>query len=370
VDSRGGREDAPRLGELLARLGARTVAVPLLDTGARVRGAAPYNEVIPTTLAEVQDVVGAAFRQGVPLRIRGRGHSMTGASLPRSGELLLRTEGLRGHRFLGEGAVVAGAGLVLDDLRRIVEAKDLRLPVHNAGGPGPTVGGFLAAGGFGEGSARHGGFWETVLEVTLVDGTGKVRRVRPGERLFPWLFGSMGQLGVFVETTIRLVRPSSRPPVGTQEGGAEGPRDPEGPYWLTLFVRDERLPGALADLESLRSQYATRLSARPVRRYPVRFLRLAAPLVFPEDTSFTALFTSWTIRPGAGSGDLEGLVAELDALVARTPGYRRYVQSDLRPRGFDHSRYFGGRVFARFAELKRELDPQRLLNRGEVFPEP
>src|SRR3546814_14173787 len=54
-------------------------------------------------------------------------------------------------------------------------------------------------------SELHGGFWEHVLSVTLIDGNGRIREIVETDENFPWLFGSFGQLGVLFEAKLRLL---------------------------------------------------------------------------------------------------------------------------------------------------------------------
>lgn len=77
--------------------------------------------------------------------------------------------------------------------------------INDGGASAPSIGGFIAAGGIGEGGLLHGGFWETVSSVVLVAPAGGARHVDRRDPLFPWLFGSLGALGVVFEAVIDLV---------------------------------------------------------------------------------------------------------------------------------------------------------------------
>src|SRR3546814_8468035 len=66
-------------------------------------------------------------------------------------------------------------------------------------------------------SELHGGFWEHVLSVTLIDGNGRIREIVETDENFPWLFGSFGQLGVLFEAKLRLLVDADAPdayPIG------------------------------------------------------------------------------------------------------------------------------------------------------------
>ena len=107
---------------------------------------------------------------------------------------------------LKNAAVTAGAGIPIALLNEfIMKESDYALPVANGGGIGPSIGGFFSAGGISYTSEKYGGFWNHVLEVTLVIGNGKIIHVKPDNEIFPWIFGSMGQLGIITEAKLALV---------------------------------------------------------------------------------------------------------------------------------------------------------------------
>ena len=167
-------------------------------------------------------MVAAARQKGLPIRVRGSAHTFSGATIPREGELLLRTNHLDHFVFDRPGTVLVGGGAIAWDVRDLAATHGLLMPVYNGGWAGPTIGGFVSAGGMGlrvppadrerwlatmpaEGQERppllsisetYGGFWEHVESVTLVDGTGAIRHIGEHDEVFPWLFGNFGQFGV------------------------------------------------------------------------------------------------------------------------------------------------------------------------------
>ena len=183
-----------------------------------------------------------ALAEGRALRVRGSGHGLSGATLPRKGETLLCTRGLDHYRIEAPGLITVGGGAILWDVRDFVAARGWRLPVYNGGWAGPTVGGFVSAGGLGlrvpvgehgkptapqaldpvSLSERHGGFWAQAVKLTIIDGRGRVHDVLPGDEDFPWMFASMGQFGLILEATLRLV-----PQPGRGRRVARGQRRPD-----------------------------------------------------------------------------------------------------------------------------------------------
>lgn len=347
-------------------------------------GAAGYCEVAPRTAGVVSQIVQAARERGVPLRLRAQGHSLNGATLPDAGELLVSTRNFRGVRFEEPGTVTAGCGVVLWILQYLLRRHGFDLPVLNDGYPGPSIGGYLAAGGFGPRSSLYGGFWDNVREVLMIDGSGLLRRIGVGDALFPWLFGSMGQLGVFVAAKLAIIPrpdvPRAPYPAGHTQIAPElaAPKVPpefaigeeESLFWFTLFVPDEELEPALRRLSDLESAHSSALRFQERYRYPIRNRGSMPPLIYPQARPITAT-GAWGWLSDKSAGGVEKLLEfdrQFGALAASEPHYRRYVQSEL-PAGPDvYERCFGLQAYGEFRRLKAELDPAMLLNRGTVFP--
>lgn len=341
-------------------------------------------EVAPRSAATLARIVQLAGEHDIPMRIRAQGHSLNGSSLPREKELLVSTRNLRQLRFEEPGSVTVGSGIVLWVLQHMLRRYGYDLPVLNDGYAGPTVGGYTAAGGFGPRSSIHGGFWDNVLEMQFVDGLGKLHRVTPDDAIFPWLFGSMGQLGVLINARLAIVacEGSSEQapyPAGTTLQAPELLNPPIPPefdtsagerlFWFTLFTPDEYLKDAQQALTALERRHSMALQFQERYRYPIRQFGRTAPLVYPYARPFTATGAwGWLI-----DGHTQGITAlnafdrDFMALATSTPHYRRYVQSELpcSPEVYRHC--FGETTYETFRRYKSELDPRAILNRGTVF---
>jgi FAD/FMN-containing dehydrogenase len=377
-------EPTVRLEEDFAEFRPARVDAPLGDFSGLRAGAPGYVEVAPRNAGSAQRILQTALAQGVPLRLRAQGHSLNGASLPRPGELLFSARNLRHVRFDRPGAVTAGAGVVLWILQYLLRRHGFDLPVLNDGYPGPSVGGYLAAGGFGPRSARYGGFWDNVLEVRLLDGRGDIQRVTAEDPRFPWLFGAMGQLGIVLDATLAIVpmQPQAAPPY--PEGRAliapqlAPPKIPpeyatevdESLFWFTLFVPDERLEEAQRALTALERRHAGALRFQERYRYPIALRRWLPPLIYPEARPITATGAWGWLRDKSASGmaRLHEFDGDFMALAEGDPAFRRYVQSELPGAPEVYARCFGAHPLAALRRLKDELDPRQTFNRGSVFP--
>lgn len=331
----------------------------------------------PTTVEEVQQLVSIAARIGAPIRIRGAGHSMNASSLPGPDELLLSTAKLDELRFETRGTVIAQAGLQMHAVEQQVRAYGLHVPVVNDGMPAPSVGGYVAAGGLGQGSTEYGGFWENVAALTVVDGRGQLRRVAREDEDFLWFFGAMGQLGVVVEAELDVIATA---------GAAVLPEDPYASrkrvrvgqryawttpgsiarIWFTLLVRPAQITEARAELQALEDRYRSKVRMLTPYTYAFRDRGHVPPLFFGQRGALTAVGI-W-----AEAGDqttARAIDRDVAALCARR-GYRRYIQTEL-TRGPDaYESYFGSRTYAALRERKRRMDPEELFNRGTFFAYP
>jgi hypothetical protein len=317
-------------------------------------------------LASLQDAVRECAAAGRPMRARGFGHSMNGMAVPRRGEALLDLTGLRHVRWTGTGRITAGAGLAAWELDRHVRQFGWKLPVVNDGGAAASsIGGYISAGGIGEGSMLHGGFWENVASVGLVAADGEARQVGQGDPLFRWLFGSLGAFGLIHEAAIALVPASSartqRVPDTTCLPSGEPVRWP--PHlWLTLFVSGRERDRALSCLRRLAATHPGAWTPRRPYEYFLRHRRFNPPLLFAGRGSFLALGV-WGDR-AQGDDSLAAyltLEAEFQADV-EAAGWRRYFQTELIrvPRGLE--RYVGAKCARAYGELKAAADPRGLLN--------
>lgn len=369
--------------DLFAPLRPQVVTEPLNDFSRLRASSSPFCQVSPRSADEVCRLVSVAHRHHIPLRVRGRGHALNGSSLPQAGELTVQTEQLAWVRYDEAGTVTAASGIALWTLRDVLGSEHLTLPVVNDGYAGPSVGGFIAAGGFGPGSQRYGGFWENVAEILIATGYG-LRRFQRGDPSFPWLFGSMGQLGIIIEARLDVVRAAaatSAPYPQSQVVPADAinratarasgpPADESGRrlYWFTLFVPGSRLEEALARLAWLEAQHGALFRYRERYQYFVQSRHIVAPLVYPEASPFFAIGI-WGFHEDSTPAGIAHLSAfETDFMqMALRHRFKRYIQSELSCGPHMYTQYFDPAILSGFQDLKRVLDPNDLFNRGSVF---
>jgi glycolate oxidase len=179
----------------------------------------PCAVVRPLTAGEVQTVVQACLRHGVPLVVRGAGTGLSGGANAIDGCVVLSTELMTDIREINpvERLAVAAPGVVNDDLRAACARHGLWYPPDPASAPWSTIGGNVATNAGGLCCVKYGVTRDYVLGLQVVTGTGDI--VRLGRRtakgvagfdLAGLMVGSEGTLGVITEVTLRL-RPQREP---------------------------------------------------------------------------------------------------------------------------------------------------------------
>lgn len=72
---------------------------------------------------------------------------------------------------------------------------------------GLTLAGVLATTAHGSGDRTISGIWDTLLEITWVDGTGKVHVSKPDDPEFRGMNGGLGVYGVMTEFLMQMTPP-------------------------------------------------------------------------------------------------------------------------------------------------------------------
>lgn len=367
--------------EALERLGARETAGARSDYGRAVELEGPILELFPTSVLEVQAAVREARRGGMAIRVRGRGHSTNGGSVARAGELSIVTTRMRGICRTSEESVTVDAGVAVVHVDRFLEPYGLHLRVSNDGPAGPSVGGYVSAGGFGALSHEHGGLWSQVRTITLVDGTGALRVLTPSDDAFRWVFGSVGQLGVIVSVEMNvLVTPAEGArafPVGRCEAIPERAGEAREGYtpvhaWWTLMVEPARFEEARLALAQIQERHASGLHWVAPYRYDIVHRGVYAPLVTPISGDVVACgiwIVSSEAEHRAARAEIDQIEAEVEAM-ARSHGFRRYLSAERSVGPAAWRANLGEETYDRLRVLKGTLDPDHLFGRGVVFEAP
>ncbi|WP_270889453.1 FAD-binding oxidoreductase [Pedococcus sp. 5OH_020] len=159
--------------------------------------------------AAVAALVRSAAAGGLPRGIlaRGLGRSYGDAALNAGGRVV-RTDRLTAIGDVQpDGTVEVGSGVSIAELLRHVVPRGWFVPVTPGTGH-VTLGGAVAADVHGKNHHREGSVGRHVVRLQLVDGTGEVRTVSPGDPAYGAVVGGMGLSGIVTKVTLRL-RPIS-----------------------------------------------------------------------------------------------------------------------------------------------------------------
>lgn len=180
------------------------------DVIAGVRPAAAY---APATLAECAEVMTQAARDKLSLGFVGGGTAMGVGAPPARLDAVVRTERLARivEHAPADMVVVVEAGATLAALQAELAAHGQRLALDPPLPERATIGGLVAAAGFGPLRSRYGVIRDLIIGVTLVlpDGTvarggGKVVKNVAGFDLPKVACGSLGTLAMIAAATFRL----------------------------------------------------------------------------------------------------------------------------------------------------------------------
>lgn len=166
----------------------------------------------PRTGAALAEVLAQASGARRPVRVIGGGTRSRRGPEPEGGTRVVSTAGLAGivDHVPADLTITVGAGTPVADLEDHLVAHRQEWAQHGAQ-PGSTVGGVLATGSSGRRRLAHGPVRDSLLEVVLATGDGRV--VRGGGRTvknvsgydLPRLaVGSWGTLGVMTQVTLKL----------------------------------------------------------------------------------------------------------------------------------------------------------------------
>jgi len=225
---------------------------------------------------DVRAALAVSRSAGVPVAIRGCGHSCNGQTL---------TEGIQIVAVPPRGAAVRPLGGGVFEIDARARWRQVEAELHAQGRTVPvladyldlTVGGTLSVGGYGATSIVHGAQVDHVesLELILPDGS-TVRCSREESReLFRLSLAGLGQVGVIARATIRTV--------------------PHQPY-SALFVYEH---GSLSELVE-----AQGWMTQPRDVWPSLFKAVHARGRFVSTCGVTApsLGAAWKLQPPAGVG--------------------------------------------------------------------
>ncbi|QYM80071.1 FAD-binding protein [Horticoccus luteus] len=179
----------------------------------------PEAVIKPRKEAEVGVVLTLANRHGVPVTVRGRGTTLTGAAAPMAGGWVIDMRSLADIRIETDaGLAEVQAGAVVGDIQRAAEAQGWFYPPDPSSKEYCTIGGNIACNAGGMHGGKYGvtrdfvvalrGFLPTGEAVTWGTAT---KKFAAGFNLRDLWIGSEGMLGVVTGAVLKLIpQPAER----------------------------------------------------------------------------------------------------------------------------------------------------------------
>lgn len=192
--------------------GSKTLIAEELDKF-QVDGVRPKAVVAPETVEEVAEILKRAAEEGLGVTPWGGGTMMGLGGVQKKMDVVLLLQRLnRVAEYSPEDLVVtAEAGITLENLQAVVRKKNQFLPLDPPYPSIATLGGIVASNSFGPLRYLYGGVRDLMLGVRVAnsDGSltrfgGKVVKNVAGYDIRKLYIGSLGTLGVIVQTTFRL----------------------------------------------------------------------------------------------------------------------------------------------------------------------
>lgn len=159
----------------------------------------------PKSVQDIVKVVQYANRRSLKVVMKGRGHAQYGQSQAEGG-IVIDSGNLNAVQ-VEPGSLDAQPGAFWTNVATASLAKGVTPPVFLATCLGVSVGGTLSVGGIGSNSIHHGAQVDTVTEMDVVTGDGRLMTCsadREGE-LFNMVLAGIGQCGIIVRARLRLM---------------------------------------------------------------------------------------------------------------------------------------------------------------------
>ncbi|MBT7307016.1 MAG: FAD-binding protein [Gammaproteobacteria bacterium] len=174
----------------------------------------PDAVVLPSSPAQVVEIVKLCNQHRIPLTTRGRGSGTSGAAVPSQQGIVLSTERMR--RIIkiepDNRLMVVEPGITNQEVQQAAAEHGFFWPPDPGSSAFCSVGGNIACGSAGPRAVKYGTVRENILGLKAVTGNGD--SIRTGTETTKWavgydltrlLIGSEGTLAILTEATLKLL---------------------------------------------------------------------------------------------------------------------------------------------------------------------
>jgi FAD/FMN-containing dehydrogenase/NAD-dependent dihydropyrimidine dehydrogenase PreA subunit len=161
--------------------------------------------VQPRNIAEIGQVLAFANARKIPVIPRGAASWGFGGVIPTNAGIVIDLSPFRNILVLdtAQKTVTVEAGARWSDIDITAKKTGLCLRTYPSS-KFSTVGGWVSTGGYGINSFKYGHLAEQIVSMTVVTGSGEVKKLTPTDRDFPYFISTEGVFGIIVEITLKL----------------------------------------------------------------------------------------------------------------------------------------------------------------------
>jgi FAD/FMN-containing dehydrogenase/ferredoxin len=161
--------------------------------------------VQPKNVDEIKKVLAYANDHKIPVVPRGAASWGFGGVIPTSAGIVIDLSPFRNILAIDSArkTVTVEAGARWSDIDIMARKEGLCLMTYPSS-KFSTVAGWISTGGYGINSFRYGHLSQQIVSMTVVTGTGEVRKLSPADRDFSYFVSTEGEFGIVVEATLRL----------------------------------------------------------------------------------------------------------------------------------------------------------------------
>ncbi len=161
--------------------------------------------VQPKNVDEIVKVIKAGNEKKIPVTVRGAASWGFGGAIPVRGGIVIDLSPFRKILKINvkQKTATVESGARWSDIDIIAKKSGLCIRTYPSG-KFSTVGGWISTGGYAINSFKYGHVSQQVVSMTIVTGTGEIKKLSPADREFAYFVSTEGQLGIIVEVTLKL----------------------------------------------------------------------------------------------------------------------------------------------------------------------
>jgi FAD/FMN-containing dehydrogenase/ferredoxin len=191
--------------------------------------------VQPKNVDEIIKVLVFANEHKIPVTPRGAASWGFGGVIPTRGGIVIDLSPFRNIIELDtvKKTIMVEAGARWSDIDILTKKKGLCLMTYPSS-KFSTVGGWISTGGVGINSFRYGRLSKQIVSLTVVTGSGEVKKLSSSDPDFGYYISTEGEFGIVVEATLKL----RNVPQGSYPHLLYFPGDKEAFEFISVFVKE------------------------------------------------------------------------------------------------------------------------------------